>query len=44
MKFLKRLHSFNIKEGGYGKFMKMNDRQSSASWSKLNQVNKDDFY
>lgn len=33
-----------LKEGGYGKFMKINDRQSSANWSKLNQVNKDDFY
>ncbi|BAP39608.1 GDSL-type esterase/lipase family protein [Metamycoplasma canadense] len=33
-----------LKEGGYGKFMKLNNKNSSiSSWSKLNEV-KDGFY
>ncbi|WP_330463253.1 hypothetical protein [Metamycoplasma gateae] len=33
-----------LKEGGYGKFMKLNDRKSDSEWSELDRVNKQDFY
>ncbi|MCV3753268.1 hypothetical protein OF364_00345 [Mycoplasma enhydrae] len=33
-----------LKEGGYGKFMSINDRTSASEWSELNKVKKGEFY
>ncbi|ENY69327.1 Hypothetical protein, predicted lipoprotein [Metamycoplasma auris 15026] len=33
-----------LKEGGYGKFMKLNSKKSESKWSGLNTLNVDDFY
>ncbi|WP_444704837.1 hypothetical protein ACT1UH_02395 [Mycoplasma sp. 332] len=33
-----------LKEGGYGKFMKLNNKRSNSSWSGLDKINPEDFY
>ncbi|PZW00614.1 hypothetical protein [Metamycoplasma auris] len=33
-----------LKEGGYGKFMKLNNKKSESKWSDLNQLGINDFF